>query len=460
MLTYQDYEAATDKLDFVQKLISEHKSSNLVQTALTANEYDRQRNTTINKFIQRIYTMKGQAVENKFASNNKRASNFFRILNRQRCMFLLGNGVTLEEETKKKLGIDFDTQMQRAGYRALIHGISFVFFNMDKVHVFPVTEFAPMWDEESGILRAGVRYWQLDSTKPLMVTLYEPDGYTTYSKGKKDKKFVLVKDKLTYKRTTVKAPIDDVPEVIGEENYDGVLPIVPFWGSELKQSTLIGMREGIDSYDLISNGLCNDLRDCARVFMLIENFGGMDDEALTEFRDRLVTQHMASVDTQTGGKITPYTQEIPFAAVEAYLNRLKQDIYSDFGALNVVDISAAQKTATEIDAAYQPLDDAADDFEYQMIAGIQKLLKLIGSDETPTFKRNKVSNQLEQAQLLDLEAGMVPLDPETLLSKFPNFTPEEVQEALDRMIDAQADRVNNTPVLPKEEEPQDGGVNA
>lgn len=439
MLTFQDYEKAPDKLEFLQKLITDHKGTPLVDTAVTADEYDRQRNTTINTFIQRIYTLKGQPVENRFASNNKRASNFFRLLNRQRCMYLLGNGVTLDEVVKEKLGSDFDTQMQIAGYKALIHGVSFVFLNLDTVHVFPVTEFAPMWDEETGALRAGVRYWQIDPNKPLMVTLYEEDGYTTYRKGKDDKTFVEIDAKRAYKQRYAKAPADAAPEVIGSENYSA-LPIAPFWGSELHQSTLVGMREGIDSYDLISNGLCNDLRDCARVFMLLENYGGMRDEDLAEFRDRLVTQHIAVADTQSGGKITPYTQEIPFNAVEAYLNRLKRDIFDDFGALLVTEISASSKTATEIDAAYQPLDDAADDFEYQMIKGIRQILALINIDATPTFKRNRVSNQLEQVQMVATEASILDLPPEMILNKFPNFTPEEVKQALDMMADADVER--------------------
>ena len=432
MLTYQDYEKAPDKLEFLLKLIKEHKTSSEVKTALVADEYDRQRNTTINTFIQRIYTVKGQAVENRFASNNKRASNFFRLLNRQRCMFLLGNGVTLEDEgVKEKLGKDFDTQMQRAGYKALIHGISFVFLNVDRVHVFPVTEFAPLWDEETGALRAGVRYWQIDGDgkKPLMVTVYEEDGYTTYRKSRTDKGLVLMREKRAYKQTVSQAPADREPVVVGEENY-GSLPIVPFWGSELRQSTLIGMREGIDSYDLISNGLCNDLRDCARVFMLLENYGGMNDEDLAEFRDRLVTQHIAVADTQSGGKITPYTQEIPFEAVEAYLNRLKADIYGDFGALNVTDISAAAKTATEINAAYQPLDDATDDFEYQMIAGIQQLLALIGEEDTPTFKRNRIANQMEEVEMVLAEAAY--LDDETVLELLPNIPQDRIAEILEK----------------------------
>ena len=46
----------------------------------------------------------------------------------------------------------------------------------------------------------------------------------------------------------------DGEEIMDGENYPS-FPIVPLWGSELKQSTLVGMREGIDAYDLIRSGL-------------------------------------------------------------------------------------------------------------------------------------------------------------------------------------------------------------
>ena len=49
-------------------------------------------------------------------------------------------------------------------------------------------------------------------------------------------------------------------EVVGEENYSA-LPIVPLWGSRLKQSTLVGNRQAIDSYDLVYSGFADDLRD-------------------------------------------------------------------------------------------------------------------------------------------------------------------------------------------------------
>lgn len=428
MFTFQDYEKETDKAAFIARLIRDHESSELVKTARTADEYDHQRNTLIRNFVQMLYTASGAKMENVVASNNKRASNLFRRLNVQRCTYSLGNGVTFTDEgVKAKLGeATFDTQLKKAAYKALIHGVSFMFLNIDRVHVFPVTEFAPLYDEYTGALRAGVRYWRIAADRPGMATLYEEDGYTAYV-AEKGEEYRITEEKRGYKRTVSAAPADIEPTVVGEENYSA-LPIVPLWGSELEQSTLVGLKEGIDNYDLISNGWCNDIRDCAQVYWLLENYGGMKEIDKARLRADLLYHHMAVVDTQDGGKVTPYAQEIPYAAREAYLNMLRRDIYSDFGALDVSSISSAAKTATEINAAYQPMDENADDFEFQIIDAVQALLRLIGAEDTPQFKRNRIANQLEQVEMVMMEAPY--LDDETVLSLLPNITPEMIEEIL------------------------------
>ena len=304
MLTYQDFERSADRIEFIARLIAQHEGSEMVKTAKIADEYDAQRNVTIGEYVQKIYNAAGIPVHNYIASNNKIASNFFRRLNTQRCTYSLGNGVTFaRDEIKARLGDKFDTQLKHAGYLALKHGISFVFLNLAQVHVFPLTEFAPLWDEETGALRAGVRYWRVDAQKPAFAVLYEQDGYTRYrASGKGVGKLEEAEPKRAYRLKQQKAPVDAAPEVVGAENYAG-LPIVPLWGSSLRQSTLIGLRQSIDSFDLIRSGFANDLQDCAQIYWLLENFGGMSDEDLAQFRDRLLFQHTAVIDTQSGGKV-------------------------------------------------------------------------------------------------------------------------------------------------------------
>lgn len=434
MLTWQDFPTDENEIpEFIAQMISEHDLNEAVETARTADLYDHQRNKTINEYVKKIYSSAGVAVQNYVASNNKIASNFFRRLNTQRCTYSLGNGVTFAKNTdaaKAKLGDTFDTAIYRAGYLALIHGVSFVFFNFDHIHVFPLTEFVPLWDENDGTLRAGLRYWRIDSTKPTIAILYTEDGYRRYKSKGGYAKFEKDGEKRSYKQTISKAPADAEPEVVAEENYSR-LPIVPLWGSRLHQSTLIGLQQSIDSYDLIRSGFANDLQDCAQIYWILENYGGMKEEELQRFRDQILLQHIAVADTTDGGAIKPYTQDVPYAARTAYLQTIRQDIYEDFGGFDTKAISASNQTATAINSAFQPLDENADDFENQIETCIRSILGLIGIDDVPVFKRNRISNQLEQVQMLMLEAPY--LDRQTILENLPNIYIDKVPEIMARL---------------------------
>lgn len=451
MMTYQDFAAYGSVPEAIGKLIGEHKTDSMTTTALEADEYDHQRNTTIRNFVQKIFTASGAQIQNVVASNNRRASNLFRRLNTQRCTYSLGNGVTFAQEgSKDKLGGQtFDARLKSAAYKSLIHGVSFLFLNVDEVYVFPLTEFAPLYDENTGALRAGVRYFSVAKDKPVTAVLYEEDGYSEYT-AKPGDQYRLTLPKRGYIRKYAEAPADEAPVLIGEENYSA-LPIIPLWGSELHQSTLVGLKDGIDNYDLISNGWANDIRDCAQVYWLLENYGGMRAEDLAEFRSRLLYQHIATADTSDGGKITPYTQEIPYAARESYLNMLRRDIYADYGALDVSQISASAKTATEIRAAYQPIDENADDFEYQIITAVQRLLALVGVEDTPEFKRNRIANLSEEVEMVMLERDV--LGDEYTLRKLPNVTPEEADEILRQRDEMELSRMDAATDEQTDEEP-------
>lgn len=443
MLTFQDFLEEPNVLDFIGKAINQHVSSEDYKTAVSADNYDRQKNETIYNYVRTIFTGTGSQVVDFTAANNKIASNFFHRLNTQRCMYSLGNGVSFSDHKEKRvidgvemtvdltdemLGNDFDTALKDAGYKALIHGVSFGFWNFDKLYVFPLTEFVPLWDEETGALRAGIRFWQLDKDKPLTAILYEEDGYTKFRGGRHSGKmnFTVVQEKRAYKQNYRYTEADGL-EVISGENY-GALPIVPLWGSKLHQSTLIGMQRAIDSYDLIRSGFANDLTDCAQIYWILSNCSGMTTAELARFRDRLKIEHIAVADTENSA-VTPYTQDIPYQARQAYLDGIRAGIYEDFGGLDVHTITAGS-TNDHIDAAYQPLDENADDFEYQIIKFVQQVLALMGIEDTPVFKRNRISNQMEQAQIVTMEAQW--LDDETVLQKLPNITVDEIPGILQR----------------------------
>lgn len=439
MITYQDFLAYTNRAEAVRAVIADHTSSEAYKVARDADEYDRQKNTTIFQYVRTMFTASGSQVLDFTAANSRIASNFFHRLNTQRVTYSLGNGISFANKrrevsvdgtavtvdtTKDALGPDFDTRFQEAAYNALKHGCCFVFWNVDRLHVFPFTEFAPLYDETTGVLRAGVRFWQLANTKPLTATLYEEDGYETFRTDSKSGNLESIEEKRAYKQAIVSSEADG-DTIVGEWNY-GSLPIVPLWGSKLHQSTLVGLQRAIDSYDLIRSGFANDLSDCAQIYWIVSNAGGMTEAELAKFRDRLKIQHIAVADTDNSA-VTPYTQEIPYGARQAYLDSIRAEIYECYGGLDVHTI-AAGATNDHIDAAYQPMDEEADDFEYQLIQCLRQVLSLQGIDDFPVFKRNRISNQMEQVQMVMMEAQY--LDDETILQKLPNISVDEVEGIL------------------------------
>lgn len=445
MYTYQDFMAEPNKLKAIGKAIDEHLGSDLYLTAKIADEYDRQMNTTINNYVRTIFSMYGEEIEDFTASNNKIASGFFRRLNTQRCVYSLGNGVSftkhiekytdedgverLVDRTKERLGDRFDTDLKAAGYKALIHGVAFGFWNVDRLHVFPITQFAPLWDEETGALRAGIRFWQVDPDKPMMATLYEENGYTRYKSDSGDTgSFVAVDRRPTAYRQIRAKTVADGEYVVGELNYTS-LPIVPLWGSDLHQSTLVGLREAIDSFDLIQSGFANDLSDCTTIYWILENFGGMKMEDLVQLRDKMRITHFIPADTDNG-KITPYAKDIPYESRQTYIEGIRTSIYESFGAVDVHAVQAGS-TNDHIQAAYQPMDENADDFEYQVIEFIQQILNLLGIDDMPVFVRNRISNESERTTMILAAAEY--LDEETILRKLPFITVDEIPDILKRL---------------------------
>lgn len=439
MLTYQDFKGLTVPLpEAVGQVIREHKGSRDYRVALDADRYDRQENTTITEFANKLFTARGDRVRDFTASNNRIASNLFHRLNTQRCMYSLGNGVTFAGEgaegTKDALGDHFDHDIQQAAYLALIHGVSFAMHAAGRLHVFALTEFAPLWDERDGSLEAGVRFWRLSADSPLQAVLYEREGWTRFA-GTEEAPDALRQDgegRRPYGEEVRYTEADgiDAGEVVAVNVYSS-LPVVPMWGSRLRQSTLVGLRQAIDAYDIIRSGFANDLSDCAEVYWLLNGTGGMSDEDLQRFRDRLKLTHVAVTDDRTDpeSRVTPFTQEIPYQARQAFLEAMKAEIYEDFGALDVHTI-AAGSTNDHIDAAYQPLDENASDFEFCVSEAVTQLLAVLGLPGEPVFKRQRISNQREQVEMLVQEAAW--LDEETILRKLPNVAPSEVAGILER----------------------------
>ena len=451
MKTYQDFLEVAEKSDrermeFVLSAINNHKDSDLYKQAVIAKEYDAHRNVTIANFQKLLYTLNGKVIPDNYSPNYKLRSNFFANFITQETQYLLGNGVTLKkEENKAKLGAGFDTRLQEAAHDALVGGVSYGFWNLDHLEVFDVTEFVPLLDEENGTLRSGIRFWQVCTSKPLRATLFEPDGFTQYIR-RSGEEMMILEPKRGYVAVEATSEIDGT-ELLAYQNYPG-FPIIPMYGNRAKQSELVGQREAIDCYDLIKSGFANTVDDASVIYWTISNAGGMDEIDMARFKESMRRIGVGLVDDD-GAKAEAHTITIPVEAREALLSRISDDLYRDFQMLDVTKLQGGQKTATEINAAYQPMDNKVDQFEYCVIDFLQALFKIVGIEDEPSFTRSKVTNQLEQTQMVLLAANY--LDDETILNKLPWLTQEEVAEILRRKAAEEIDRSFEAPEMVNDE---------
>lgn len=406
MKTFQDWQKVAnssepDRMAFIRTLINDHKSSTAYKRAAAGEAYYAGENVTIKRFEKIMYNAKGHAIPDYTSANHRLATRFFYRDVTQANAVLLGNGISWDNGTGgEALGADFDGQIMEAGRAAQVEGVAFGFFNNGKVDIFKFTEFAPLFDEEDGALKAGVRFWQVANNKPLRATMFELDGYTEYmwKKGSAE----VLQPKRGYIAIVNSTPADgDV--IYDYENYP-TFPIVPCYANLLKESELTPIRATIDAYDLIQSGYANDIDDANIIYWTITNAGGMDDADLVATLNKLKLLHAAQVDDDQ--QLTPHEVEAPYNGREALLDRLEKTLYKDAMALNPYDISSGAVTATQIEAAYEPLNQKLDLYEAQITQFIKGLLELAGAEDTPTYTRSMQVNKSEEIQAI-MNAALV-----------------------------------------------------
>ena len=476
MITYQDYEKATDKTKFVQEAITKYRRSKEYKKAQEEQEYMAGRNTEILNTRRIIYDMRGIPCDNFTAANFKIRNRMIHRLVTDRCSYSLGNGVSFTEhrekkktadgrtitvdQTKEELGDGFDQAVYQWAYWALSNGAAFLYVHVghDKEEwqysLFKKTEFLPLKDERTRALRGGIRFWSVEwGKKPITAVLYTETGYTRYETpadrySLSDLQEIQEEQKYT---ETVQQSEAYGEEVVGTENFS-TLPIFALYSGENEDSALDILKPLIDAYDMILSGFANDLNDCAQIYWLVSGALGMTEPQKKEMLDRLMVQHMLVIDGENSS-IQPYNQDIPYNAREEGLKQVRNQMYENYGGFDVHTIEAGA-TNDHIEAGYWPMDEEADAFEYQLIVSILQILGMLGIEDMPVFKRNRVSNQKEQTDMI-LAADF--LDTRTKLEKLPWISVDEVDDILTRIdvgIDDRLDvQENDTGDDNQEDEP-------
>ena len=454
--TYQDLlkvgQGDQEQKNFIIAAINEHKSSHIYQFALDAEKYYEGENPTINRYEKILYDLQGRAHKDMYTANHKIASSFFGFNVDQQVSYLLGNGVTFSnKETKNKLGKNFDQNVMDAAEFALVAGISFAFWNLNHIQIFKLSEFVPLYDEEDGALKAGIRFWQVDLDKPLRATFYEMDGYTDYIQSNGESLHIM-RAKRPYKQIVRHSEVDGT-EIYNGENYPG-FPIIPLKNGRNGKSALAGKRNTVDALDLASSNMVNNVDEGNLIYWVLSNCGGMDDLDDVKFIERLKTLHVAHADGDDGAKAEAHTIEAPYNGTAATIDMLQKKLYQDFQCFDASAVSAGNQTATAIIACYVPLDLKTDKFESWVTRFINEILEIAGIDDTPSYTRNKIVNKAEETQTVLMGAEYY--DDEYITKKLLtiNGDADQYDELIKRKQAEETERVEEEANFPSREEPE------
>lgn len=457
-VTYQDWEKTPEqeRPALLRKIIDGYKMTSDFRMGLVANEYFRAENPEVSaKYLLRPTTVEVRDENGKVRKTNRTEkitgnrvySSFFSRFVIQQNQFLLANGVTLDnEETKKRLGLGFDKALERLGEKALVHGVAWGFWNLDHLEVIEAVKdnlsgAVALLDERTSEPMVLVQFWQINPERPLYVRLFEIGGVTEYRQ--EENELVMITESRGYIQHTRTDALGT--EIVGESNYNS-LPVIPLWGSEEHRSELTNaIKSKIDLYDRIMSDFGDNLDRACDVYWVLNNFGGTMSDIAETLGAIEKLKAVANISDGTGSASTaePHTIEVPYAARQAALEILQKQLYSDFMALSMEELTGGSLTNVAIETAMLNLNLKADRYEWQCFAFVQKVLRLLGIEtEEIKFKRQTIANRSEI--VADIATMRQDIDRRTALKLNPYIQEEEIEQI---MLDLDAESVTGQPSI-------------
>lgn len=445
--TFQDWQESTESpKEYAHQIVKAYRNSEEFRRMRTAQLYFNAQNEAIaQKYILKATTWEHKqengtvvvGTSNKPIEGNRIYSDFFKRFVIQQNMHLLANGVSLGEESQKeKLGLSFDKTLAQMGEKALIHGVCYGYWNVDHIEPLPaylddLSGFVALVDEQNSSIGVGIQFWQLNSDRPLYMRVFEHDGVTVYKAQKSE--VTELYPKRAYKQLIKTDAAGEV--LVGGENYSA-LPILPLYANPEKASELTeAIKRKIDAYDVIISDFCDNLEQTNEVYWAINNYGGTEAEVLRMLAKIKELKAVVSVSDGMGGGSTaaPHSFQVPHEARSVALALLEKQLYQDYQALSMTELTGGSLTNVAIQTAMLNLNLKADRYEWQVFSFVQGVLKLQGIEtEQISFKRQDVVNRSEIVH--DIYAMRHDIDQNTALRLNPYIMQEEINEIIENVL--------------------------
>lgn len=391
--------------EFLFANITEWQNSEVRKMMLTAQDYYGNDNDI--KDRKRYYIdRKGIKQEATNLSNSKLAHPFMRKLTNQKVNYLLSKELTIQcddelfsEAIAKYINKKFLRMLKRVGKDAIVNGIAWVqvYYNKDGILSFkriPSEEIIPFWaDADHTILEGVIRvysvwqYLQNGYKKEIFKVEYHTTaGVWYYILGDKGLKpdpdrgenlqghFTVTVNKTDEQGQQV---VDEQGQPVTEDvqaTWDRV-PFIGFKYNDDEVSLLKWIKPLIDDYDINTSDTSNNLQDVPNSIKVVKNYDGTDKG---EFVQNLATYRTAFVSGD--GDMKSVETPMDIQAIDAHLNRLKDDIYEAGNGVDTQDDNLGNASGVAIEFRYAGLNMDMTDMGAEFGASLEDLIWFIKVD--------------------------------------------------------------------------------
>jgi len=381
-----------------QTAINDFLNSCERKAMIVAEDYYNGKNTTVNA-LKRVYwsdRLKGWA-ENAFVANNKIGYGFFYDMVSQKVNTLHNEPPSITMDKKYKFPNDYEKQLgfslKKAGTLASIQGTAFMFEDLDNnISVFKASDCIPYYDDDSGVLRALIRFWIVKTKYKdiLYFEVYEEDGVTKY---RDTPRLEIVQNKIPYKFTVRSSAISS--EV--ENATISKIPIVEYMNNEYRQSDFKpNIRSKIDIIDIIESGFANNIEDFSEVYWTIKESANVPMDTYEDF-----VANISRTKKVFGEDIKPNQIAIPTEARSTFVKMMKEDLIKDSGVIDTETMTGSSLTTTAIKAATMKLRQRVSDLEWFAYQSTNELIAIyqiynnLNFEFEVVFEKMLISNDTE-----------------------------------------------------------------
>lgn len=468
MLSYQDFQKVVNKEAFILEAIQTHKGSYEYKRAVTAASYY---STDNEEIMRRMTYLQRQFPGLRDIKFHKITDSFFHNGVNEHVLYLMGNGLTANKEgqftadVKRMIDRNIDFKLVQGGINAMVDGVAWGYPRISgpvrqgvreiggkqgELFFFRVTEFAPIYDEISGALMAGIRFTQIAKDKPMIIELFEIDGITRYVQATSGQMAVQT-PKTPYRVTATNYGSGDI--INGVENYP-VLPVFPLYANMQHKTELsTSIQALLDAVDFVTSAQTDSTTLIEGIYWILQNYGGQSDNEILHFiQSSKILKAYDDVNTGAASHVL----ESPFQGKESLRNEINNKLYEAFNLPNPIQTRAV--TATEIKMSMAAMDRKADIFEPLVREFVGNILKLYGIDEEmPDFKRRTLNNDTEAIQNIATQLSGGWIDIEEAIFTDPTI-PEDRKADLLKRIEEYNAGVDNMR-FPPDAEASGGAIN-